>query len=481
MGNYEQLKQSVSDVIKTNGNQEITGSILQNVLLTIISTVGANATFAGVATPTTNPGTPDGPVFYLASEGGTYTNFNAIVLQDGLSVLMWNGSWNRQQILNIDDEPTAGSDNLVKSGGVSYEFSKREGESNNSDFEINDDKNFSIVKFQKGHVKTKNFDSSFDASPTSRGLMSANDKTKLNSIEDGAEANDVYTEDDSNSDFEINDDNNFSIVKFQNGHIKTKNFDSELLITSKFKGKYMSIIGDSVSSFNENIYRPSNKYSTAYPNPEYYDITSVDQMWWKIVCDNLEISPLRNASWGGTSVCGVPNNPDGNCGCCQKRIDDLTNGINNPDIVMIAMGINDFVDLSHLIAVGTFDADAPFPTPVDNVAINVFADAYALMINRIQIKYPNAKIFCLTMYPFFKSTATTGIYPCKNKENELLITYNNVIKTICDAVGINVIDVHRCGISKENIENYTGELLHLNAAGQSLVARYVIGNLISKF
>ena len=118
MGNYEQLKQSVSDVIKTNGNQEITGSILQNVLLTIISTVGANATFAGIATPATNPGTPDGPVFYLASEGGTYTNFNATELQDGLSVLMWNGTWSSQQIFGIDDVPTAGSDNLVKSGGV---------------------------------------------------------------------------------------------------------------------------------------------------------------------------------------------------------------------------------------------------------------------------------------------------------------------------------------------------------------------------
>ena len=118
MGNYERLKQSVSDVIKTNGNQEITGSILQNVLLTIISTVGANATFAGIATPATNPGTPDGPVFYLASESGTYNNFNAIELQDGLSVLMWNGSWSSQQIFGIDDEPTAESDNLVKNSGV---------------------------------------------------------------------------------------------------------------------------------------------------------------------------------------------------------------------------------------------------------------------------------------------------------------------------------------------------------------------------
>lgn len=53
MGNYEQLKQAVSDVIKTNGNQEITGAILQNALLTIISTVGNGATFAGIATPGT--------------------------------------------------------------------------------------------------------------------------------------------------------------------------------------------------------------------------------------------------------------------------------------------------------------------------------------------------------------------------------------------------------------------------------------------
>lgn len=122
MGNYEQLKQSVSDVIKTNGNQEITGSILQNVLLTIISTVGANATFVGVATPATNPGTPDGSVFYLASEAGTYSNFGSIELQDGLSVLIWNGSWSSQQIFSIDDVPTAGSDNLVKSGGVAKQI-----------------------------------------------------------------------------------------------------------------------------------------------------------------------------------------------------------------------------------------------------------------------------------------------------------------------------------------------------------------------
>lgn len=94
MGNYEQLKQAVADVIKTNGNQEITGAIMQNTLLSIISTVGSNATFAGIATPTTNPGTPDQNVFYLASEPGIYINFGGVELIDQVIVLInKSGNW----------------------------------------------------------------------------------------------------------------------------------------------------------------------------------------------------------------------------------------------------------------------------------------------------------------------------------------------------------------------------------------------------
>lgn len=56
MANWSNLKESVAKVIKTNGKQQITGAALQNVLNNIISNLGANATFAGIATPTTNPG-----------------------------------------------------------------------------------------------------------------------------------------------------------------------------------------------------------------------------------------------------------------------------------------------------------------------------------------------------------------------------------------------------------------------------------------
>lgn len=94
MGNYEQLKQAVSDVIKTNGNQEITGAILQSALLSIISIVGENSTFAGIAVPETNPGTPDQNVFYIASQPGNYSNFGSIKLFDQVLILSnKNGYW----------------------------------------------------------------------------------------------------------------------------------------------------------------------------------------------------------------------------------------------------------------------------------------------------------------------------------------------------------------------------------------------------
>lgn len=78
MGNYEQLKKAIADVIKTNGNEEITGAIMQRTLISIVNNLGSNAQFAGVAVPSTVPADTDGSVFYLASTQGTYPNFNNI-------------------------------------------------------------------------------------------------------------------------------------------------------------------------------------------------------------------------------------------------------------------------------------------------------------------------------------------------------------------------------------------------------------------
>lgn len=96
MANYADLKAAVNAVIKTNGNQAITGQVLQNVLNTIISTIGENATLKGIAVPTTNPGNPDANVFYLAIQSGNYVNFNNSFVGYGEIAILYNenSGWN---------------------------------------------------------------------------------------------------------------------------------------------------------------------------------------------------------------------------------------------------------------------------------------------------------------------------------------------------------------------------------------------------
>lgn len=94
MGNYKQLKAAIAAVIKANGMQEITGNVLQETLLSLVSNIGDNATFAGMATPDTNPGTPDQNIFYLAAQPGVYSNFGGVELTDQVLIFTnKNGIW----------------------------------------------------------------------------------------------------------------------------------------------------------------------------------------------------------------------------------------------------------------------------------------------------------------------------------------------------------------------------------------------------
>ena len=95
---------------------------LQNAINAINNNIGNGYVFAGVAIPSTSPVT--GKVFYLAVQAGTYTNFEdseetPLTVTAGINILKNTGTgWVLDQVIAIDAEPTQGSDNLVKSGGV---------------------------------------------------------------------------------------------------------------------------------------------------------------------------------------------------------------------------------------------------------------------------------------------------------------------------------------------------------------------------
>ena len=98
MSEYSSLKATINASVKTNGNQEITGSIMNSVLNAMVNSLGAGYQFIGVATPTT-PGTaqnPDYKCFYLATTPGTYTNLGGLVVTDGeVALLKYDSSWHK--------------------------------------------------------------------------------------------------------------------------------------------------------------------------------------------------------------------------------------------------------------------------------------------------------------------------------------------------------------------------------------------------
>lgn len=93
MANYANLKSAIQQVIRTNGNNEITGAILQTTLLSVVNSLGAYFQFVGVATTGTSPGSPDQNVAYICGPG-TYQNFgNQTVPANSLGIFTWRGAW----------------------------------------------------------------------------------------------------------------------------------------------------------------------------------------------------------------------------------------------------------------------------------------------------------------------------------------------------------------------------------------------------
>lgn len=115
MANYQTLISSIQENINANGNNEITGPVLQQVLISMITSLGADSQFAGVAVKTTNPGTPDQNIFYLASEVGAYPNFGLTIPSAGIYVFEWNGSWTMTRLTTMSSDLEIG---LVNEDGL---------------------------------------------------------------------------------------------------------------------------------------------------------------------------------------------------------------------------------------------------------------------------------------------------------------------------------------------------------------------------
>lgn len=87
----------------------------------IFNSVSNNATFAGIAIPTTDPKTPDAKVFYIANGKGTYEKFGGLeVTEDDVVVLYYDTAWHKEATGIASEEKLAELNSKINGDDKSY-------------------------------------------------------------------------------------------------------------------------------------------------------------------------------------------------------------------------------------------------------------------------------------------------------------------------------------------------------------------------
>ena len=91
--NYDELKRNIADVVNPNGNQEITGQIMQDALFALIENLGEGWQFGGAVRPSDVPALgADVRGFWLAVEKGVYADFGGVEVTE-LSAIVYGDGW----------------------------------------------------------------------------------------------------------------------------------------------------------------------------------------------------------------------------------------------------------------------------------------------------------------------------------------------------------------------------------------------------
>ena len=260
------------------------------------------------------------------------------------------------------------------------------------------------------------------------------------------------------------------------------------------EGKKLSIIGDSISTFNG--YIPTG-YDYFYPKTGTGYVSSVDDMWWKKLADETGLSILKNASWSGSCVTNESTAySTAQCASTNARINDLADNGTNPDIIICYIGINDFFQVRsngtrYSKALGDYTAlTALSAQPEDEMQSETFypttfSEAYALMLGKIMTTYPSAKVYCCTLPEANPHNSNyqgdTDGFPVFNQLSTplTLVSYNDRIRTLARNMGARIIELHDCGINYWNVNSYTQDGLHPLITGHELIKNKIKSALLN--
>ena len=171
-----------------------------------------------------------------------------------------------------------------------------------------------------------------------------------------------------------------------------------------FAGKKVSILSHSMSTY-AGVSNDASANSTIGSNDVYYTAGRHDvyrkDTWWQQTIDALGMELLVNNSWSGSCIF-QPRKGEASVGYGDRAV-NLHNDHTGeaPDVIFVYLGCNDFAyykdtfgkaaDVDYA-AIVQANGDGTFTYAVPETA----CEAYAIMLHKVQTRYPHAEIYCMT-------------------------------------------------------------------------------------
>ncbi len=201
----------------------------------------------------------------------------------------------------------------------------------------------------------------------------------------------------------------------------------------KYKNKYFSILGDSISTF-EGFSEPKEAAFYTSARKLESEVLKMSDTWWGQLIDKLGAKLLVNNSISGSTVTWNPLYEIPSYGCSDERTASFTKDGVTSDVIIVYLGTNDWGRGVKITDDKNFD---------ESLELTKFSKAYDTMLEKLQINYPQAEIWCVTLaisylskdeffkfpyysYGFHISEYCEAIQDCAKKYNcKVIDLYNN--------------------------------------------------------
>ena len=204
------------------------------------------------------------------------------------------------------------------------------------------------------------------------------------------------------------------------------------------KGKRVSILGDSISTY-KNVSNNADANITTFVNPyKYADPFPLEKTYWMRVIKTFGMTLCVNNSWSGGNLSGKDNESSG-----MNRAHQLAdNNGEKPDFIILFMGTN---DLGRGVDPKIFESD------------------YRATLSIIKENYPNAIVCCINLPDrdiFLKQRAEI---------------FNQIIESAVNDAGDNffIADLYRSRLNNDFYYINTTDGIHPDEDGMRIIAEII--------